>query len=271
MFRLPNAHGYQADLGSSMPTSGGLYYWTFYYSSVKTRRPLSFLVGYSNSLGLIGGLCSIDYGFSLMFLSVIVIATDGQFTPSYGAVYGVFLACVLLHGVLASTLQRVMGKLQTVFVVANFILIFATIVALPIGRASQRNSGQYIFGDLENLTLWPPGWNFFISWLSPIWTIGAFDSCVHLSEEASNATKAVPYGILMSIGSCWLFGFVIQIVLAACINPDVSKVMICPLTDTLTPFSSKRSSEPLTDSQWLKFITMPLERAVQSVSWCSCL
>ena len=40
-----------------------------------------------------------------------------------------------------------------------------------------------------------------LSWLSPLWTIGSFDSAVHMSEEAANATKAVPYGILMSIGS----------------------------------------------------------------------
>lgn len=50
-------------------------------------------------------------GFALMFLSVIVIATDGQYSPSYGAVYGVFVACVLLHAVLASTLQRIMVSL----------------------------------------------------------------------------------------------------------------------------------------------------------------
>lgn len=49
-----------ADLGSAMPTSGGLYYWTHYFSSPKTRNYLSFLVGYSNSLGLIGGFCSIN-------------------------------------------------------------------------------------------------------------------------------------------------------------------------------------------------------------------
>ena len=98
----------QADLGSAMPTSGGLYYWTFYYANAKSRRALSFLVGYSNTLGLVGGLCSIDYGFSLMFMSVIVIATDGAFEPSYGMVYAVFLACVLLHAILASTLQRIM-------------------------------------------------------------------------------------------------------------------------------------------------------------------
>ena len=37
-----------------------LYYWTHYYASPKWRNPLSFLVGFSNTLGLVGGLCSID-------------------------------------------------------------------------------------------------------------------------------------------------------------------------------------------------------------------
>lgn len=58
-----------------------------------------------------------------------------------------------------------------------------------------------------------------------IWTIGAFDSCVHMSEEASNAAKAVPLGILSSIGMCWGLGFVIVIVLAACMNQDVDAVL----------------------------------------------
>lgn len=49
-----------ADLGSAMPTSGGLYWWTHHFSSPGTRNYLSFLVGYSNSLGLVGGLCSIN-------------------------------------------------------------------------------------------------------------------------------------------------------------------------------------------------------------------
>ena len=180
-----------ADLGSAMPTSGGLYWWTHFFSSPKTRNPLCFLVGYSNTLGLVGGLCSIDYGFALMFLSVIVIARDGNWTPSNGAIYGTFLACVLCHGVLASVMSKIMGKLQTVFVVMNFILIAATIIALPIGARGRRNDGQYIFTQTDNLTTWPTGWAFMLSWLSPIWTIGAFDSCVHMSEEAANATKAV--------------------------------------------------------------------------------
>ena len=126
-----------------------------------------------------------------MLLSVVVIARDGNWTPSNGVIYGTFLACVLCHGVLASTMSKIMGKLQTVFVVANFILILATIIALPVGARRHRNDGHYIFAQTENSTTWPTGWAFMLSWLSPIWTIGAFDSCVHMSEEAANATKAV--------------------------------------------------------------------------------
>ena len=50
----------QADLGSALPTSGGLYWWTHFFSSPATRDPLGFLVGYSNSIGLIGGFCGVD-------------------------------------------------------------------------------------------------------------------------------------------------------------------------------------------------------------------
>ena len=214
-----------ADLGSAMPTSGGLYWWTHFFASPKYRNALSFLVGYSNTLGLVGGLCSIDYGFSLMLLSVVVIAKDGTWAPSNGAIYGVFLGCVICHGILASSFSKIMGKLQTAFVIMNFILIFATIIALPIGRANQRNDAHFIFANFENLIEWPTGWTFMLAWLSPIWTIGGFDSCVHMSEEAANATRAVPYGILMSIGSCWFFGWILLIVITACMSPDLSHVL----------------------------------------------
>lgn len=166
-------------------------------------------------------------GFSLMFLSVIVIARDGSWSPSNGVIYATFLATVACHGLIASTMASVMGRLQTVFVAMNFVLIFATIIALPIG-ADTRNDASYIFTHVENLTSWPTGWAFMLSWLSPIWTIGGFDSAVHISEEAANATKAVPFGILFSIGSCWLFGWICCIVIAACMSQDLEHILGSP-------------------------------------------
>ena len=104
-----------------------------------------------------------------MLTSVAVLATDGTWTPSDGVVYAVFLACVISHGILASSFSKAMGKLQTAFVVMNFVLIFATIVALPIGRGKERNDATWIFATTANLTTWPTGWAFMLSWLSPIW------------------------------------------------------------------------------------------------------
>lgn len=46
-----------------------------------------------------------------------------------------------------------------------------------------------------------------------------------MSEEASNATRAVPWGILMSIGSCWLFGWVLCIVIAACMDTNPENIL----------------------------------------------
>lgn len=41
----------------------------------------------------------------------------------------------------------------------------------------------------------------------------------------------------MSIGSCWFFGFILVIVIAACINPDLSSVMQSPFGQPMAQVS----------------------------------
>ncbi|KAL5342974.1 amino acid permease-domain-containing protein [Aspergillus crustosus] len=217
-----------ADLASAMPTAGGLYFWTHYFSGEKWKNPLSFVVGYSNTIGLIGGVCSIDYGFATMLLAIVSIARDGNWTASRPVVYGTYVGCVVVHGLIATLFARIMPKIQSICIVTNIGLVIATVIALPIGKAVNGgtiNSGSYVFGKLENLTTWPSGWAFMLAWLSPIWTIGAFDSCVHMSEEATNAAHAVPLGILWSCGLCGVLGFLSLAVIAAVINTDLDAVM----------------------------------------------
>ncbi|AOW03381.1 amino acid/polyamine transporter I [Yarrowia lipolytica] len=215
-----------AELGSALPTSGGLYWWTYHFAPEGAKRPLSFLVGYSNTLGLTGGIMSIDYGFAQIFVSVIIIATDGKWNPSPYTVYGIFAACVISHALVGSLGTSHMAKAQTVCIYTNIAIIVVMIIALPIGGRHHLNSGEYMFGHIDNLTDgWPSGWVFFLTWLSPIWTIGSFDSCVHMSEEASNASRAVPFGIISSIGMCWVLGFVINIVFVAVLPHDISPLL----------------------------------------------
>jgi len=67
-------------------------------------------------------------------------------------------------------MSKIMGRLQSAFVVMNIVLILATIIALPVGLNNSplatpattdvnstlvrvhHNSGSYIFTDTENLS-----------------------------------------------------------------------------------------------------------------------
>ncbi|RAL10070.1 putative GABA permease [Aspergillus homomorphus CBS 101889] len=194
----------------------------------KCKKPLSFVVGYSNTIGLVGGVCSIDYGFATMLLAFVSIARDGKWTASRRALYGKYVACVIVHGLIAIFFARVMPKIQSVCIVLNMGLVFVTALALPIGKAvswGKIYSGAYVFGHSENLTTWPEGLSFMMAWLSPIWTIGAFDSCVHMSEEVTHAARAVPLGIVWSAGLCGLLGFVSLTIMAAVIDVDLAAVV----------------------------------------------
>ncbi|CAI7672740.1 unnamed protein product [Penicillium palitans] len=217
-----------ADIASAMPTAGGLYFWTHYFASEKWKNPLSFLVGYSNTIGLIGGICSIDYGFASMLLSVISLARDGNWSASRPVIYGTYAATVFAHGFIAIFFARMMPRIQSVCIFLNIALVVATVIALPIGKANNNppvNPGSYVFGEIQNLTTWPTGWAFIMAWLSPIWTIGAFDSCVHMSEEATHAARAVPLGIISSAGLCGFLGFVSLAVIASSMDRNIEGIL----------------------------------------------
>ncbi|KAA8650229.1 hypothetical protein EYZ11_004441 [Aspergillus tanneri] len=217
-----------ADMASAMPTAGGLYWWTHYFAGEKFKNPLSFLVGYSNTLGLIGGMCSVDYTLSLMLLACISISRDGEWSASNGTIYGVYAGMILLHALCAIFAGKIMPRIQTFCIFINMALIVATVIALPVGklaRGGSLNSGSYVFGKVENLTTWPTGWTFILAFMAPIWSIGFFDSCVHMSEEALHAAQAVPRGIIFSAGCACFLGFLVLAIIAATMNPDVGATL----------------------------------------------
>jgi amino acid transporter len=163
-----------------------------------------------------------------MLLSLISIARDGNWTASRPVIFGTYVACVVCHGFIATFFGRIMPKIQAACIFTNVGLVVATVIALPIGAKMNNwpiNSASYVFGGVENKTTWPTGWAFMIAWLSPIWTIGAFDSCVHMSEEAKNASKSVPLGITWSIGMCGVLGWLSSAVIAAVMDQNLDNIL----------------------------------------------
>lgn len=166
-----------------------------------------------------------------MLLSLVSMSKDGEWSPSRGVIYGTYVACIISHGLIAVFAGRIMPKIQTACIYANIGLVVATVIALPVGTVLKHkpiNPASYVFGKVENLTSWPTGWGFILAWMSPIWTIGAFDSCVHMSEEATHAARAVPLGILFSIGTCGVLGFLSVVVIAAVMDQNIGNLLGSP-------------------------------------------
>ncbi|ODQ57851.1 hypothetical protein WICANDRAFT_85051 [Wickerhamomyces anomalus NRRL Y-366-8] len=218
-----------SELASSYPTSGGLYFWTFHYAPMKYKVALSFFIGITNSLALTAALCSITYGLAENILACVAVAVGDSFTITNGITYGVFAACVILQTGVTCLASSAVSRLQSLSIYVNVFLVILFLIVLPIGTHNTRgefNDAKYIFGDFENFSDWSNGWTFFqYGFGSVVWTVGAFDSAVHMCEEATDPTKAVPIGICMSIGVCVVIGFIINIVIAACMIPDIDAIL----------------------------------------------
>lgn len=217
-----------SELASAIPTSGGLYYWTFHYAPENARVPLSFVIGLSNTMALCSGMVSIFYGNAQEILAAVYLSKDGDFAITTGKTYGVFAACVISGGLVSCLSSKNVAMLQTVSSVCHTGLLVLFFIALPIGNKVNHhpfNKGSFIFGKVQNWSDWPKGWQFCLSMMTAVWTIGAFDSCVHMSEEAKNASFGVPIGICGSITTCGFLGFFILICTTACMNSDVEAVL----------------------------------------------
>ncbi|SPC67941.1 related to UGA4 - GABA permease - also involved in delta-aminolevulinate transport [Ustilago sp. UG-2017b] len=214
------------DLASSMPTSGGLYYWTYVLSGKTYRKFLCWTVGYANTLSTTSAVASIDWSVAIMILAAASVWSDGRYVPTDGQTYSVYLGVLLLHAILTSIGTRALARLQTVATVLCAGLAVAICIVLSTTTPSEyRNTASYAFAGWYNETGWSNVPAFLLAFLTSSWTIASYDSCVHISEEASNAAKAVPMGIFFSIVSSSILGFGIMIALAFNMGTDLAAVV----------------------------------------------
>ncbi|CAE6429264.1 unnamed protein product [Rhizoctonia solani] len=218
-----------AELASAAPTSGGLYFWTWTFSPPRYKKVLSWLVGYANTLGSIACIASIDWGCAVQITAAAAIGSGGNFVATTGKpsqTYGIYLAILLTHALVCSLATEVLARLQSFYVILNLILFFGVLIALPIATPTEyMNSASFALGDFTNLSTYPAGFAYILSWLAPVWTIGAYDSCVHISEEASNAAVAVPWAIIGAIGISGVLGTAMNIAIAFCMGTDLEAII----------------------------------------------
>ncbi|OBZ67516.1 putative amino-acid permease PB24D3.02c [Grifola frondosa] len=219
-----------AELGSAVPTAGGLYFWTFMYSSPKYRNLLSWIVGYSNTITYMAGTAGVDWACAVQIMAVVSIGSDMTFVATTAQTFGLYAALLLCHAILASSATRIIARMQNVYIAVNVLLCIAVIAGIPAATRSEfRNPASYAFGGFENLSSWPDGYAFILSFLAPLWVVGGFDSSLHISEEARNANVAVPWATMCATVLGSVLGWVINVVLVFNIGTDLESIANNPI------------------------------------------
>ncbi|EIW75529.1 APC amino acid permease [Coniophora puteana RWD-64-598 SS2] len=219
-----------AELASANPTSGGLYYWTHTLAPPKWRNLLSWIVGYTNTIGFATALASIDWACAVQIGAAASIANDLTWAPTMPQTFGIYVAIIVAHGIVCSLTPELMARLQNLYIALNVLLCLIVIIVLPaVTPGELKNTPEYVFGTFDNVSGWPDGFAFIISLLTPLWTVCGYDSSVHMSEEALNAATAVPWAIVGSITVSCVLGWGVVISLAFCMGTDLAGIISGPL------------------------------------------
>jgi amino acid transporter len=197
-----------AEVCSSFPTAGGLYYWSA--KLAKSNGPAwSWFTGWFNFLGQVAVTAGIDFGCAF-FINALLSLQFG--TPTYHWVtILIFAAVLLVHGLLNQFGIRLVSLLNDVSVwwhILGVLLIVGVLVFVP----SHHASASYVFTSTFNDT----GWHsiFYVLLLGLLlaqYTFTGYDASAHMTEETHDAARSGPRGIVMSILVSLFAGWILLI------------------------------------------------------------
>jgi amino acid permease (GABA permease) len=197
-----------AEVCSSYPTAGGLYYWAARLAP-RNSAAWSWFTGWFNLIGQVAVTAGIDFGAAL-FLNALLNLTTGWSTKPWHTIL-LLAAILIVHGLLNTRGVQVVAFLNNVSVwwhVTGVCVIVGVLVFVP----THHQSASFVFGHFVNNTGFKfAPYVFVLGLLNAQYTLTGFDASAHMSEETLDAATAGPRGILNSILVSLVAGWVLLI------------------------------------------------------------
>jgi amino acid permease (GABA permease) len=197
-----------AELASSFPTAGGLYYWSAKLGG-KNSAAWSWFTGWFNLLGQVGVTAGIDFGLAL-FADALLNALF-QYPSTPGWIVLIYAVVLFLHGLLNTFGVGVVALLNDISVWWHLIgvaIIFIVLFFVP----AHHQSVSFIFTNFVNNTGFGNSYYvFLIGLLLAQYTFTGYDASAHMTEETHNAAVAGPRGIVWSIIISLIAGWILLI------------------------------------------------------------
>ncbi|MGZ4300746.1 MAG: amino acid permease [Gaiellaceae bacterium] len=220
-----------AEIASSFPTAGGLYYW-----ASKLGSPgWGWATGWFNLIGQIAVTAAIGYGLAT-FSTVLfddLFSFEKHMNDWFGlnynetvyALYAVFLLAVCLINVFDVRITAMLNTVSAYWHMVGVAVIVIVLIVVP----KHHQSASYVFGGQANATGYggnATGFHHAAFWLvfglgllMAQYTITGFDASAHMAEETHRASRMAAVGMYMSVVVSVIFGFVLLVAVTFAIPP----------------------------------------------------
>ena len=222
-----------AEVASSYPTAGGLYYWAAKLAPESGRDPAkwSWFVGWFNLIGQVAVTAGIDFGLATFTTALLNLTIGYPVSPqSTIAVYAVVL---ILHGLLNTFGIRLVKLLNDLSVWWHIVGVAVIVVVCTLLNQHTRTDLGTVFSKTVNNTgfdgasigfglmiLGIPLYVALIGLLNAQYTLTGYDASAHMSEETHDAETSAPRGIVFSVVVSVIFGFILLVAMNVGITPD---------------------------------------------------
>ena len=207
-----------AEVCSSYPTAGGLYYWAAKLGG-NNAPAWSWFTGWFNLLGQVAVTAGIDFGLAFFVDYWLSLVFQYPTTPPWIIlVYGIVL---FIHGLLNTFGVGLVALLNDISVWWHVIGVLVIVGVLFLFSKYHQSPG-YVFTKYVNLTGFSFSgasvYVFLTGLLLAQYTFTGYDASAHMTEETRNAAVAGPRGIVWSIIISLIAGWILLIGVTRAIN-----------------------------------------------------
>ncbi|XP_050221777.1 amino-acid permease BAT1 isoform X2 [Mercurialis annua] len=202
-----------AEICSSFPTSGGLYYWSAKLAGPRWAPFASWITGWFNIVGQFAVTTSIDFSLAQLIQVIILLSTGGKNGGGYEASKYVVIAIhgglLLVHALLNSLPISVLSFVGQLAAAWNLVGVIVLTILIPC-VATERASAKFVFTHFNTDNgdgISSKAYIFVLGLLMSQYTLTGYDASAHMTEETKDADKNGPRGIISAIGISVIFGW----------------------------------------------------------------
>ena len=202
-----------AEIASTYPTAGGLYYW-----SSKLGSPAwGWFTGWFNLLGLIGIIGAVAYGLAIYATALFNLLWDYPNDIHHiFYMFVVFMLAATLVNVFDVRITSLINGISAYWHVIGVLIIVFACIFVP----DHHQSASYVFTQTINNSgfgghSWGQ-WPFFMVFLigsigMAQYTLTGYDASAHMSEETHQASRSAAVGMIWSVIVSVIAGFVLLV------------------------------------------------------------